>query len=170
MIDLIRIAFVIILLTLGFACYFLVLNALFPRRTAKTMNVVQQMPLRSFGIGLVNFLFFGTITVILFAVAENFQEGGDKIPYAILMIPTLFFMGLLTTVLSFGIVAISNILGERLFPELPQWRKTFWGTVVLAFACAIPAVGWVLLFPLVAITGFGAVLLGFFQREARVVE
>jgi hypothetical protein len=80
------------------------------------------------------------------------------------MIPTLFLMGVLLIALLFGMAAMVNLLGERLFPDLPAWRKTFWGTVVLAFACAIPAVGWALLFPCVAIVGFGAVILSFLQR------
>lgn len=164
MTEILRVTLVILLLTIGFACYFLVLGALFPRRVAKTTNVIQQMPGRSFGIGLVNFLFFGTITIVLFAIAENFQESGNNFPYAVLMIPTLFLMGSLLTVLFFGLVAMVNLLGNRLFPELSQWRRTFWGTVILAFACAIPAVGWMLLFPAVALTGFGAVILGFFQK------
>lgn len=166
MTEIFRVTLVILLLTIGFACYFLVLSAFFPRRVTKTMDIIQQMPGRSFGIGLVNFLFFGTITVVLFVVAENFQESGNNFPYAILMIPTLFFMGLLLLVLFFGTVAMVNILGERLFPDLSPWRKTFRGTVILAFACAIPAVGWMLLFPLVALTGFGAVILGFFKRDS----
>ena len=163
--EILRMTLIILLLTLGFACYFLVLGAFFPRRVTKTMNVVQQMPCRSFGIGLVNFLFFGTITIVLFAVAENFQESGNNFPYAILMFPTLFLMGLLLGVLFIGLLAMITLLGEQLFPDLPQWRKTFWGTVVLAFACAIPAVGWFLLFPGVALTGFGAFILGLFQRN-----
>jgi hypothetical protein len=57
-----------------------------------------------------------------------------------------------------------SILGERVFPDLSSWQKTFWGTVILGVASAIPAVGWFLLFPFVALTGFGAVILGFFQR------
>lgn len=164
MTEIIRVTLVVFLLTLGFACYFLVLGAFFPRRVAKTTGLIQQMPRRSFGIGLVNFIFFGTIALVLFAIAENFQESGNNLLNLIFLLPTLVLMGLLLTILFLGLVAMVNLLGERLFPGLPQWRKTFWGTVILAVACAIPAVGWMLLFPLVALTGFGAVILGFFQK------
>ena len=165
MTEIIRVTLVILLLTLGFACYFLVLGTFFPRRVSKTVEIVQKLPGRSFGIGLVNLLFFGTITFILFAIAENFQESGNGVLYAIFIFPTLLLMGALLTVLFFGLAGVVNLLGERLFPDMPQWRKTFWATVILAFACAIPAVGWALLFPVVAIAGFGAVLLSFFQRD-----
>jgi MFS family permease len=165
MTEILRVALIILLLTLGFACYFLVLGAFFPRRLTKTMTVVQQMPGRSFGIGLVNFLFFGTITILLFAVAENLQKSGNNFPYTILMIPTLFLTGLLLGVLFIGLLAMITLLGEQLFPDLSQWRRTFWGTVIFAFACAVPALGWFLLFPAVALTGFGAFILGLFQRN-----
>jgi hypothetical protein len=165
MIEILRVALIILLLTLGFACYFLILGAFFPRRVSKTMNVVQQMPGRAFGIGLVNFLFFGTITILLFAVAENFQKSGNNFPYTILIIPALFLTGLLLGVLFIGLLAMITLLGEQLFPDLSQWRRTFWGTVILAFACAVPVLGWFLLFPAVALTGFGAFILGLFQRN-----
>jgi hypothetical protein len=166
MFEILRVIPVFFLLIIGFACYFLVLGAFFPRRTTKTMNVVQQMPGRSFGIGLVNFLFFGTITFVMFGIADTFQESGNNILNLILLIPTLLLTGALLSLLFVGLTALSNLLGERLFPELTQWRKTFWGTVVLGVASSIPAVGWGLLFPLIALTGFGAVILGFFQRDA----
>jgi hypothetical protein len=37
--------------------------------------------------------------------------------------------------------------------------------VVLSFACALPVVGWFLLFPYVGFVGIGAFILGLFQRE-----
>ena len=69
--DILRIFFIIILLTVALAAYFLVIGALFANRVAKTQSAVNQAPGRSFGIGMVNFLFFGLIVVVLFSVAEN---------------------------------------------------------------------------------------------------
>lgn len=163
--EIIRVTTIFALLILGFACYFLVLGAFFPRRVAKTMEVIQQMPRRALGIGFVNFLFFGTITVVLFAIAETFQESGNGALNLIFLIPTLLLAGILSSALFLGLTGTVNLLGERLFPEALAWRKTFWGTVVFGVASSIPAVGWMLLFPLVALTGFGAVILSFFQRD-----
>ena len=163
--EIVRVTTIFALLILGFACYFLVLAAFFPRRVAKTVNAIQHMPGRSFGIGFVNFLFFGAIVVVLFAVAEGFQESGNNVLNLIVLIPALLLAGILLSVLFLGLTAVANILGERLFPELPQWRKSFWGTVVLGVACSIPAAGWMLLFPAAALTGFGAAILGSFQRD-----
>lgn len=164
--ELLRVTIIFSLLILGFACYFLVLEAFFPRRIGKTRNALQQVPWRSFGIGFVNVLFFGTVAAVLFGVADSVQEGGGKALSVLLLTPTLLLTGALLVVLCLGLTALASSLGERLFPDLQPWRRTFWGTIVLGVACAIPAVGWALLFPLVALTGFGAVILGFFQRDS----
>jgi sorbitol-specific phosphotransferase system component IIBC len=63
-----------------------------------------------------------------------------------------------------------GVLGEKMFSSAESLKRTIWGSVLLTLACALPFVGWFLLFPYVALTGFGAVILSFFQREARVVE
>ena len=163
MTEILRVTLVAILLAIGFACYFLVVGALFIGRVSKTVNIVRQMPGRSFGIGFVNFLFFGTIAIILFAVSEGV---GNEVVKFILLVPALVIAAVLVVLLSFGLSAMISILAERVFPGLSDWRKTFWGTVILAFGSAIPTVGWFLLFPYVALTGFGAVILGFFQRNS----
>jgi hypothetical protein len=161
MTDILRLTLVLLLLTLGFASYFLVVGALFVGRVTKTVNIVKQMPGRSLGIGFVNFLFFGAIAIALFAVSEGVE---NRVISFVLLVPALTVAAVLVVLLSFGLSAMVNILGERVFPELSAWQKTFWGTVILAFGSAIPTVGWFLLFPYVTLTGFGAVILGFFQR------
>ena len=163
MTEIIRVTLLVTLLAVAFACYFLVVGAFFNKRVLKTLNVAKQLPARSFGIGFVNFLFFGTITVVLFAIAEGVEN--EAITF-IVMIPTLLLAAVLVIFFSLGLSAMVSILGERIFPDLSNWQKSFWGTIVLAFASAIPTVGWFLLFPFVAFTGFGAVILGFFQRDA----
>jgi hypothetical protein len=161
MTEILRVTLLVTLLAIAFACYFLVVSAFFNKRVLKTLNVAKQLPARSLGIGFVNFLFFGTIAVVLFAVAEG--VGNDAIKL-IVLIPSLLIATVLVIFLSLGLSAMVSILGERVFPDLSSWQKSFWGTVILAFASAIPTVGWFLLFPYVALTGFGAVILGFFQK------
>ena len=163
--EILRVIPLFVLLALAFACYFLVVGALFARRVEKAIHNVKLMPGRSFGIGLVNFLFFGAMTVALFVVAEEFQESGRNLPYILLMIPTLLLIGVMLIVLSLGLLSMITILGETIFPDLSVWKKIFWATLILAFGSAIPIVGMVILFPYVSLTGFGAVILGFFQRS-----
>ena len=162
MTDIIRVTLLVTLLAVDFACYFLVVSAFFNKRVLKTLNVAKQLPARSLGIGFVNFLFFGTITVVLFAIADGAENGAIKF---IVTIPSLLLATILVILLSLGLSSMVSILGERIFPDLSAWKQSFWGTVILTFASAIPFLGWFLLFPFVALTGFGAVILGFFQRD-----
>jgi ABC-type sulfate transport system permease component len=159
--DIVRLLLAVILLTMGLAAYFLVLNALFPQRIANTKSMIQAMPARSFAIGVVNFVFFAVIALVLFSVAEN---AGPFIK-GILTIPAVVILASLGIVLSMGLVGMSNLIGERTFPDLSAWKQTFWGTVCLSLACALPFVGWFLLFPYVGFAGIGAMILGYFQRE-----
>ena len=159
--DILRIFFIIILLTIALAAYFLVLGALFTNRAAKTQRVLTAMPGRSFGVGLVNFLFFGVIALVLFSLAEN---AGSFIR-VILTIPALLITATLAVMLSFGLAGMVNLLGERIFPEVTSWKRIIFGTAVLSFACALPLVGWFLLLPYAGFVGIGAFILGLFQRE-----
>jgi hypothetical protein len=160
--DIIRLILIIILLTIGLVAYFLVVNALFPQRVAKTKSLVQSMPVRSFGIGFVNFMFFAVIAIVLLSVAENtgpFSKG-------ILSIPAIIILAFLAIVLSFGLAGMANFVGERILPDFSPWKQTLWGTVCLSLACALPFVGWFLLLPYIGFIGIGAVILGFFQPNA----
>ena len=159
--DIIRLLLVVILLTIGLAAYFLVVSALFPQRIAKTKSMIQSVPARSFGIGVVNFVFFAVIAVVLFSMAEN---TGPFIK-VLLTIPATIILACLGIVLSMGLAGMANSIDERIFPDLSMWKQTLWGTVCLSLACALPFVGWFLLFPYVGFAGIGAVILGYFQRE-----
>ena len=159
--DIARLLVIIVLLLVGLSAYFLVLNALFAPRLTKTRMVAQSMPARAFGIGLVNFFFFAVIAIVLLSVAEN---AGPFIK-GVLSIPALVILAFLAIVLSFGLAGMSNLIGERIFPDFANWKQTLWGTVSLSLACMLPFVGWFLLLPYVGLIGFGAVILGFLQRE-----
>ena len=159
--DIFQLILALILLTIGLAAYFLVISALFPQRAKKAVSTMQSMPFRSFGIGLVNFLFFFVIAAVLLSVAEN---AGPFIR-GVLTIPALLILAFLTIVLSLGLAGMSSLIGERIFSEFSGWKQTLWGTVCLSLACALPFVGWFLLFPYVAFVGIGAVILGFFNAK-----
>ena len=160
--DIIRLVLVIFLLTIGLVAYFLVVNALFSQRVAKTKSIIQSMPARSFGIGLVNFVFFTVIALVLFSAAENmgpFIRG-------ILVIPAIVILAFLAIVLSLGLTSMSILIGERVFSDFSPWKQTLWGTACLSLGSALPFVGWFLLLPYAGFVGIGAVILGFFQRNA----
>lgn len=160
--DILRLFFIIILLTIGLAAYFLIIGVLFTNRVTRAQRIINQMPARAIGVGLVNFLFFGVIAMILFSIAEN-TSGVIKV---VLTMPALLIAGMMIVLLSFGLTGMVNVVGERILPEHSALKKSVWGSVLLTFACALPFVGWFLLLPYAAFLGFGAVILGFFQRDS----
>lgn len=165
MTDILRFFFIVLLLTVSLTAYFLVIGALFANRVAKTRHVINQMPGRALGVGFVNLLFFGVILLVLFTITDANANRVSSVIRIILLIPTLALTALLTAVLSLGLAGMVNILGERIFPEFNSLKQNVLGSVILSFACALPFVGWFLLLPCAGLLGFGAFILGFFQRE-----
>ena len=160
MTDILRLLLIIILLTISLAAYFLVIGTLFTSRVDKTQRVINQMPGRAFGVGLVNFLFFGVIAIVLFSIAEN----TSGIVKGILTIPALLITALLAILLSIGLTGMVNVFSTRLFADIVVWKRNLWGSAILCFACALPFLGWFLLLPYIGFVGIGAVILGFFQK------
>ena len=113
MTDILRIFFIIILLTIALAAYFLVIGALFASRITKTQRVISQMPGRAFGVGFVNFMFFGVILIVLFTITDGNANRVSSVIRVILLIPTLTLAALLSAVLSFGLAGMVNY----------AWRK-----------------------------------------------
>lgn len=161
MTDILRLTLAILLLTITLAAYFLVIGALFPNRVTKTQSIINLTPGRSFGLGMVNFLFFGVIAFVMLSLAENtgsFVKG-------ILTIPALLILAFLSALLSLGLTATVHHLAERLFPDMSAWKRNFWSAIILCIACSLPFVGWFLLLPYVGFVGIGATILGFFQKS-----
>ena len=159
--DLLRTLFIVILLTITLAAYFLVIGALFTNRVTKTQNIINQTSGRAFGLGLVNFFFFGLIAFVMLSLAEN----AGSFVKAVLTLPALVILAFLTVLLSLGLTGMVNVLGERLFSDMSLWKRNIWSAVILCFACALPFVGWFLLLPYISFVGIGASILGFFQRS-----
>jgi len=159
--NILRLFFGTLLLTITLSAYFLVIEALFTERVLKTKNVIQQMPWRSFGLGMVNFLFFGVIALVLLSVSQNaaaFVRG-------VLTIPALVILVFLGVLLSLGLTGMVHSVGAQIFPDMPAWKRNIWSAVILCFSCALPVFGWFLLFPFIGFVGIGAAILGFFQRN-----
>ena len=162
MTDILRIFFIVILLTITLAAYFLVIGALFTSRVTKTQNIINQTSGRAVGLGLVNFFFFGLIAFVMLSLAEN----AGSFVKGVLTIPALLILAFLSVLLSLGLTGMVNVLGERLFPDMALPKRNIWSAVILCFACALPFVGWFLLLPYVGFVGIGASILGFFQRNS----
>lgn len=158
--QLLRVVIVFILLVLSLFGFFTVMNILFPKRVSKTRNMLQQTPGRSFWIGLVNVLFLLPISLLLFSLGD-ITTGPLKV---IITVPALFLLAVLLGLASFGLLSIVNMVGDQVMPDQTLLKRTFWSTLLLSLACALPFVGWFLLLPYILIIGVGAVILGFIQK------
>lgn len=158
--QLIRLFVVFILFVPLLFGFFTVLNMLFPKRIAGTQSILQGTTGRAFWIGFVNILFLTPVTMLLFNVAD--RAGG--VLGVIATFPALVLLAVLIGLASFGLLSMVNMTGERLLPDQSLMKRTFWGTLLLSLACAMPFVGWFLLLPYVMFLGAGSVILSFFQR------
>jgi hypothetical protein len=161
--ELLTVSLTIAILTLNLIPFFIALVTLFPARAAKTQDVANRMPGRSFVIGLVNFLFLLLISLALFSLSER-VEGLLKV---ILLFPALVVTILLAIALSFGLGSMAQLIGERLVPAQSAWKRTLWGTLLLGLGGSVPLLGWFLLLPYAAWVGMGAFIIGFFQKTAQ---
>jgi bacteriorhodopsin len=164
MTDILRLLLIVFLLTISLTAYFLVIGAFFSARLEKIQRVINQMPARAFWVGLVNFIFFGTITFVL-VMLTNGDNRVDNIVRVILLFPTVTVLAFLGILLSFGLAGVAKVLGERIFPGDDMLKQNAKGTIALSIACALPYAGWFLLLPFVGLVGIGATILSFFQRN-----
>jgi hypothetical protein len=160
--PLLRILTIFVIIPLCLFGFFTVMNILFAEQISKTRNPLQQATRRSFGVGLVNVLFFLPVSLVLLSLS-NAASGPLG---AIVMLPGLFLLAVLLGLASFGLACIVNRIGEQVMPNQLLLKRTFWGTLLLSLACGLPFVGWFLLLPYVLIVGVGAAILGFFQKSA----
>jgi hypothetical protein len=151
-------------LTVSLVAYFLTVHVLFPTRVGKTKVIIQSMPGRSFGVGLINFLFFFIIALILISISEQIDTEFIK---GVVMLPALLLLGFILVMLTFGLAGVVSQIGEIILPQASTWKQSAWGTVCVSLACALPFAGWFLLFPYVGFMGIGAFILGIFQREPK---
>lgn len=155
-IDLINGMILITLLFISLAAMAVVCSVVFPNVILRARRNAEQMPIRAFLIGLINYAFFGLIAVAL--LSRSAADGGR-------------FLGALigTLLLGFvlvGLTAIARFLGERLRPnDANPIRQLVVGMVTLELAALVPFVGWFLL-PLIAgLIGYGALIIALIWRK-----
>ncbi len=135
---------------------FAVTNALFPQRCAQTRLAAESMPGRAFLIGLVNALFLAALVLGFIALSE--ATGWD-----IFVIPAVAILAVLTVGVAFGLTGVTQLIGDRLFPERGALQRAAWGTLSLYFASLTPFVGWFGVLGYTALLGLGAFILSFFR-------
>jgi hypothetical protein len=126
-----------------------VFKALFTERVDKIEQALNEGLARNFWLGLVNTLVFLSLAAILTSVSQS--TGFTLISILAVAILGIYFVGL-----TFGLSALSQYLGGRLFPAreglAAQWR----GGLALALGVLTPYAGWFLLLPYALCLAFGA--------------
>lgn len=112
-------------------------------------------PIKSFFVGLPCLI----LTIVLVGALSKMGKGANEL--AVLVLLSLFLF-----VASMGVSGFAAKIGERLdFDNGRKWKPVFFGGLVLEFTFLFPVLGWILVFPLVSITGFGASLRALISRR-----
>ncbi len=135
---------------------FLITRGLFPECIEKVQATLETNWKRSFWIGLLN-----TILISIFVLGLG--SLGSK--FGLFYIPTFLIYGAFLIGLLFGLTALIQILGNRLFPDFGSVKKDIRAGAVFLLASLLPMVGWFLIFPYVISLAFGAVVITLFQRN-----
>lgn len=142
---------------------FVFTRGLFPRKVALIQTILEDHWKRSFWLGLANTVFITILVLGLGAVGNN---------YRIFFLPAFAIYGVFLIGLLFGLTAIIQLLGGRLFPERTPVQRDIRAGAVLLLTGLLPAVGWFLLFPYVICLSIGAVVLTLFRKnpEAAIAD
>ena len=123
---------------------------LLPERLQRTQILLETSPKRAFGIGLVNFIFFGLLA------AFGFQRP------QLLRLLAVFITLALSGLGAMGLAAVLHLLRQRIY-EHHTLAETLKTAVLLVAAGLTPIVGWFVLTPIIFITGLGAVIITFIR-------
>lgn len=149
----VELAILIVLLVIGITGLVVLGYALFPVLTSKTRQNVEQMPVRSFLVGLVNFLFFGFIGLA-------FGSAGAGLLAVIILVILFGLYGL-------GLAGMALLVGQRLRPgDVQPVRQILAGSLTLEMAAIVPFVGWFGV-PVIALTGLGGLIIAFVTRKRK---
>jgi hypothetical protein len=158
MMEIFSLTLLAILVAISLVAFFAVLYLFFPQRIDKTRLVLESAPGRSFLVGLVNFGFFAALALAFFALGN--WAGVELLGLVGLLLLIVPGVGAI-----FGLAGVVEFVSDRLAPGVSGVRRTAWGTLTLALACALPFVGWFGLLPYVSLLGLGALITGLVRRE-----
>jgi hypothetical protein len=141
-------------LSVGMIALMLLSNAAFPGLVARARHTAERMPVRSFAVGLINFAFFGLLSVALLSGDQGAKVIGLIVGTVLLSFVTL------------GLAAITLLIGERLRPnDTSLLRQLLAGAITLDLAALVPLVGWFTVPTLAGLAGYGAIIIALIRRE-----
>jgi hypothetical protein len=146
-------------LMVSLAGLFTAVAALFPVTVEITRRAADDHPGRAAGLGLVNIVFLGGVSIALQSASEG--SGVRFLGLLSILIAAFGVIGL-----AFGLAAVAGLAGERLAPHRSGMGRIVLGTIVLTLGGVTPFIGWFGLFPYVACLGLGGFILGLFRRRS----
>ncbi len=158
--ELLGLSAAVVLGSLTLTAFFLVVNALFPNRVARTRAMADASPSRAFGVGVLNWIFLSALAFTFFVLSDN-------LGFTLFSIPGTLVLAVIAIGLIFGLAGLVQLVGERLAPSQGPAARTIWGSLALSLACATPVVGWFALLPYAAIVGLGAFVLSFLYTRPK---
>jgi hypothetical protein len=140
---------------------FTVLSLLISGTTDRIRTVMLEHPVRSFLVGLVNFLFSAAIAALLAQLVGKVK--GLESVFAILAV---LILGWLSVPALVGLASIVGLLRERMGTGGQNTvRGTMWASLLLVLAALVPFVGWFVFTPVALLTGLGAAVFTLFRHE-----
>lgn len=164
--DILGLLIVVLLLAGAIAAYCVAMVLFFGQAVTHAEVNATLSPWRAFGVGLVNFLFFGTVAFISAGIA-------DSSGIALLSLPALLALFLVGVGWSVGLSALARVAGARLLPNANGFQQIAVGAAVLTVASLLPFVGWFILLPYLLFVGLGATIMSLVSgrnSRSRVAE
>jgi len=142
----------------GLPAMLALLTALVPGYVERARAVMRERPGRSFLLGLVNFLFFGALSLL---------AGVKFAPAAVL--GSLSLAVVLPLFLLAGLLVAAGIVGERVWLQIASRPGTLLGSLILGIlglglTLLVPIFGWLLFLGLV-LAGLGAAIPALVRRK-----
>ncbi len=162
MTDLFVRAATLVLLGISLIAFMITLDVFFAGKLDRTRQAIAAQPGRSFLIGLVNALFFGSISIGFLYLAGELSN--------IFVLPAIVILTPLAIAVVLGTGGMVALTGERLFPDHPRPKQIAFSAAMLYIACLAPIIGWFALTGYLAITGLGGFILSFLKREEEPVN
>ncbi len=148
----------LVMAIVGLPPMLILLTALAPGYVERTRAMMRKRPKRCFLLGLVNFLFFGGLSLLTEVDFELVELVGA---ISLVIVLPLFLLA--------GLLPAAGVVGEQLWLQIASRSGSLLGSLIvgvliLGLAMLVPIFGW-LLFLGLTLTGLGAAITTLVQRK-----
>jgi hypothetical protein len=163
MIKILGLILAILVTGAGLAALPATVELLFPDVVGRCRTALEKSLLRLFLLGLVNFVFFVVLAILLGKVSE-------AVPHhfkAVFGLPAVLILAALVVLAAPGLTGLVTLLRTRMGSTSSPVIGALRAAVLLFLAGLTPVVGWWLFTPLVLITSLGAGIAAVVRRPAK---